>query len=167
MSVPRLPVFLAGATAIPTSLAVAAVVAQLLRPISVDVPIEPGGLNGWGMRWGVLLAVFLATAATLGDRRLASPAQVIRMLALSVALLLGMAAVAVLLSVVAARLGLVGQSWGVSSRSGYAARVATVTSLELLGLPVALWASVDLFRRRGIRPPPLPRTPHPDAAGPG
>jgi len=154
MSVPRLPVFLAGATAIPTSLAVAAVVAQLLRPISVDVPIEPGDLNGWGMRWGVLLAVFLATAAAGGDRRLASPARVIRMLALSVALLLGIAAVAVLLTVVAARLGLVGHSWGVSSRSGYAARIATVSSLELLGLPVALGAAVALVRLRGIRLPP-------------
>lgn len=167
MSVPRLAVFLAGATALPTGLAVAAVVAQLLRPISVDVPIEPGSLNGWGMRWGVLLAVFLTTAATLDDRRLASPAQVIRMLALSVALLLGMAAVAVLLTVAAARLGLVGQSWGVSSRSGYAARIATVSSLELLGLPVALWAALVLVRRREIRPPRLLPSPHPGAAGPG
>jgi hypothetical protein len=89
------------------------------------------------------------------------------MLALSVALLLGMAAVAVLLSVVATRLGLVGQSWGVSSRSGYAARIATLSSHELLGLPVALWAAVVLVRRRGIKPPPLPPSPHPDAAGPG
>jgi hypothetical protein len=160
-------VFLAATAAIPTGLAVAAMVAQLLRPISVDVPIEPGDLNGWGMRWGVLLAVFLTTAATVSDRRLASSAEVIRMLALSVALLLGIAAVAVLLTVVAARLGLVGQGWGVSSRSGYAARIATVSSLEMLGLPVALWAAVALVRRRGIRPPPLPRSPHPDAAGPG
>jgi hypothetical protein len=147
-------VFLAATAAIPTGLAVAAMVAQLLRPISVDVPIEPGDLNGWGMRWGVLLAAFLTTAATVSDRRLASPAEVFRMLALAVVLLLGMAAVAVLLTVVAARLGLVGQSWGVSSRSGYAARIATLSSLELLGLPVALWAAVALVRLRGIRLPP-------------
>ena len=65
---------LAGAAGIPVALFTSLVVVRLVRHFSVDMPIEPGEFSGWGVHWGLLLAILLTSAATWGERRPASAA---------------------------------------------------------------------------------------------
>ncbi|MFN9990933.1 MAG: hypothetical protein ACK549_11900 [Cyanobacteriota bacterium] len=61
------PLLAAAALGWGAALAVAALLAAVLAPISVDQPIYGRELVGWGMRWGAVLAVALASGAMLGS----------------------------------------------------------------------------------------------------
>ncbi len=133
----------------------ATVLGGLLAPFSVDLPIRPLDLLGWGCRWGLLLGSLAAAGAVAGPRRPAPPGRVLAVVALALAVLLGLAGLAGVGAVAAQRLGLLGRQWQVPSRSGYALRLGGTTAAEALGLPLALAAGALLHG--GRRPVPLGR----------
>ena len=124
----------------------------LLAPINPDQPISGADLGDWAWRWGWLLAVLLAAAASLGPAPVAAPALVARQVGWAVVMLVGLASVAGLLAVVAIRLHQWGRDWGLPSPSGYGARLAAAGAAEVLGLPVAWLLALRLWRRRQPRP---------------
>ncbi|MCS5692267.1 hypothetical protein NZK33_09755 [Cyanobium sp. FGCU-6] len=127
----------------------------LLAPFSIDQPIRPVDLLGWGCRWGALLGALAAAGAVAGPRRPASPERVLLVVALALALLVGLALLGGAGMVAGQRLGLVGRHWQLPSRSGHALRLGVTTAAEVLGLPLALTAAAVLH---GARPPvPLGR----------
>ena len=124
----------------------------LLAPINVDQPITVADLGDWAWRWGWLLAVLLAAAASLGPAPVAAPSLVARQAGWALVVLVALASVAGLLAVVAVRLHLWGRDWGLPSRSGYGARLAAVGAAEVLGLPLAWLLALRLWRRRQPKP---------------
>jgi hypothetical protein len=134
------------------ALAVAAGLAAVLAPISVDQPIDGRQMLGWGLRWGGLMAVAMASGAALADPVPASGGRSARVVAITALSVLLLSLLAGALAVVAVRLGLWGHDWGLPSRSGYAARLATLQAAELLGPPAAGAGGWALFRQR--RSPP-------------
>ena len=120
----------------------------ILRPVSVDQPIGPEHLLGWGQRWGLLLGSVLTMASVIGSRPLPSLKSLFvhvttaLMMLISGALLLGLITIAI------QRLGWYGESWDVPSRAGYALRLGTVTAIEWLGPVVAAAAAAGIWRDR-------------------
>ena len=144
---------LAGAAGIPVAMVTSLVVFRLVRHFSVDMPIEPGEFSGWGVRWGLLLAILLTSAASWGERRPASPHQLLVSQGLAALLLLALLVLAACLTTTAVNLGLLGQGWTLSSRSGMAVRLAAEIGLYWLGLPVAVGVGLRLLalRRPALR----------------
>ena len=134
------------------SLAVGALLATFLTPLSVDQPIGVETLANWGRRWAVVMAVAMATGATLGGHPPASLRRTALVVGLTAVLVLVLSLGAGALAICAVRLQLWGQAWGVPSRSGYAARVAVLTGAELMGLPSAFGGGWWLFRGRSLGP---------------
>lgn len=130
------------------SLAVGALLATGLTPLSVDQPVGADTLAGWQRRWAVLMGVAMATGATLGGHPPATLRRTAQLVWLSAAGVLGLCLVAGVLAVCAVRLQLWGQEWGIPSRSGYAARLAVLAAAELGGLPSALVGGWWLWRGR-------------------
>lgn len=149
----RLPLLMAGAAGFPVALATSSVVARMVRHYSVDMPIEPTEFSGWGLRWGLLLAILLTSAATWGERRPASPRQLLVSQGLAALLLLALLVLAAFMATIAVRLGLLGQGWTVSSRSGMAVRLVAEIGLQWLGLPVAVGGA---WRLQALRRPASP-----------
>lgn len=135
-------------TALPAALGTALLVGWVLQPRSLDRPISPQELLGWGWRWGLLLTVALGAAASLGPRRPAEAHRVLRAVAAAVALQLGLTALAALLALLAQKLGWVGLDWRVSSRRGLLLRMVGESGLQAFGLPVAAAAGLMLWRSR-------------------
>ena len=130
----------------------ALVMVLLLAPISLDQPISSADLGDWAWRWGWLLAVLLAAAASLGPAPVAAPALVARQAGWALVVLVVVASVAGLLALVAVRLQLWGRGWGLPSPSRYGARLAAAGAAEVLGLPLAWLSAWRLWRRRQTRP---------------
>ncbi|MFN9871612.1 MAG: hypothetical protein ACK55E_09270 [Cyanobacteriota bacterium] len=127
----------------------------LLAPFSIDQPIRPLDLLGWGCRWGALLGALAAAGAVAGARRPAPPGRVLAVVALALTALVGLAALGGVGAVAAQRLGLLGRHWQLPSPSGHALRLGATTAAEVLGLPLALAAGAVLHGAR--RPVPLGR----------
>jgi len=144
----RVAVLGAGAT-LAAALGLAFLLGCLLGPISIDQPLDPGYLMGWGWRWGLLLAASLATGSAVGQRRPAPLRQLLRLLASTLALVLLVTVLSALLAVILQRLGVFGGSWTLASRAGYAARLGAERALEVLILPSALGAAGLLWWQRG------------------
>ena len=145
----RLRVAVVGAGAsLAAALGLAFLLGCLLGPISIDQPLDPGYLLGWGWRWGLLLAASLATAAAVGARRPAPLHQLFRLLASTLALVLLVTVLSALLAVILQRLCVFGGSWTLASRAGYAARLGAETALEVLLLPSAFGAAGLLWWQR-------------------
>jgi hypothetical protein len=139
---------LAGAAGFTGALLVAALLGRLLAWISVDQPLDPHALLPWGLRWGGVLAVALASGAALGVRPPATARASVGVMARLAVLVVVLCVMAMGLAVVASRLGLWGQGWALSSRAAYAAqRVAPLTA-EGLGLPAAALGGWVLWRTR-------------------
>ncbi len=130
------------------SLAVGALMATGLTPLSVDQPMGVETLAGWERRWALVMGVAMATGATLGGPPPATLRRTAQVVGLTAAVVLGLSLVAGGLAVCAVRLQLWGQAWGVPSRSGYAARLGVLAAAELVGLPSALWGGWWLLRER-------------------
>lgn len=130
------------------SLAVGALLATGLTPLSVDQPVGADTLAGWERRWAAVMGVAMATGATLGGHPPATLRRMAQVVGLSAAGVLGLSLVAGALAVGAVRLQLWGQGWGIPSRSGYAARLAVLAAAELVGLPSALVGGWWLLRGR-------------------
>ncbi|MFO0031953.1 MAG: hypothetical protein ACK54Z_06800 [Cyanobacteriota bacterium] len=142
------PLLAAAALGWGAALAVAALLAAGLAPISVDQPIYGRELVGWGMRWGAVLAVALASGAMLGPSPPASLRRLLLVVGAAALVLVGLSLLAAALGVLAVRLQLWGQAWELPSRSGQAARLAALMAIELLGLPCATGAGWLLLRQR-------------------
>ena len=138
----------AGAAALLASQLVALLLIQLLARVSVDQPLESRELLDWGWRWGGVLAVALASGAGLGRRPPAGPRSSARVAATIAALTFLICLVAMGLAVVAVRLGLWGQGWGLPSRSTYAAQIAALFAAQWSGLPGAALGAWLLWRGR-------------------
>jgi hypothetical protein len=130
------------------SLAVGALLATCLTPLSVDQPMGVETLAGWGRRWAVVMGVAIAMGATLGGPPPATLRRTAQVVGLTAAVVLGLSLVAGGLAVCALRLQMWGQAWGVPSRPGYAARLGVLAAAELVGLPSALWGGWCLLRER-------------------
>lgn len=146
---PRLRSALAGAAAgLAGALLVAALLALLLAPLSLDQPLEPGELLGWGLRWGGVMAVALGAGAAAGPAPPAPPRGAVRVMALTaagvVALCLGGAGLAGL----AVRTGWWASTWELPHRSGHAARLVVLRGAWISGLPAAALAAWTLARQR-------------------
>lgn len=137
------------------SLAVGALLSTFLTPVSVDQPMGVETLAGWGRRWAVVMGVAMVTGSTIGGRPPSSLRRVAHVVGLTAAVVLGLSLLAGGLAVCAVRLQLWGLTWGVPSRSGYAARLGVLTAAELVGLPSAFWAGWWLLRDRRGRAPGL------------
>ena len=122
--------------------------ALLLAPINPDQPITATDLGDWAWRWGRVLAVLLAAAASFGPVPVAAPALVARQAGWAFVVLVALAALAGLLGLGAVRLHLWGRDWGLPSSAGYGARLAAAGAAEVLGLPVAWLMALRLWRRR-------------------
>lgn len=142
------PLLVAAALGWGAALAVAALLAAVLAPISVDQPIDGRELVGWGMRWGAVLAVALASGAVLGPPPPASLRRLLMGVGAAALVLVGLTLLAAALAILAVRLQLWGQAWEVPSRSGHAARLAALMAMEILGLPCAAGAGWRLLRQR-------------------
>lgn len=130
------------------ALAVATLLAAVLAPISVDQPIDGRELEGWGMRWGAVLVVAMATGAVLGPPPPADLRRLLIVMGAAALVLVGLTLLAAALAILAVRLQLWGQAWELPSRSGHAARLAALMAMEILGLPCAAGAGWVLFRQR-------------------
>lgn len=141
-------VFWAASLGWSSALAVAALLTACLVPISVDQPLEGPAMLGWGMRWGAVLAVAMASGATLGPAPPARARRIGTVVAFTALLLLGLSLLAAALAILAVRLRLWGQAWDLPSRSGYAARLAALATAQILGLPCAAGGAWLLLRQR-------------------
>lgn len=128
--------------------AVAALLAACLAPISVDQPIDGQETAGWGLRWGAVLAVAMASGAVLGPPPPAGLRRILAVVVFTAVLVLGLTLLVAALAILAVRLHLWGQAWELPSRAGYAARVAALAAVEILGPPCAAVGGWRLFRRR-------------------
>lgn len=126
--------------------------ALLLTPISLDQPITAADLGDWAWRWGRLLAVLLAAAASVGPAPVATPTLLARQAGWALVVLVALAALAGLLALGAVRLHLWGRGWGLASPAGYGARLAAAGAAEVLGVPVAWLMALRLWRRRQSKP---------------
>jgi len=129
-------------------LTAATVLGGFLAPFSIDQPIRPVDLLGWGCRWGALVGALAAAGALAGPRRPASTERVLVVVALALALLVALALLGGAGMVAGQRLGLVRRAWQVPSRSGYALRLGATSTAEVLGLPLALAAAAALHGSR-------------------
>jgi hypothetical protein len=129
----------------------AAFLALLITPLSRDQPIAAAALGDWAWRWGLVMAVLLAAAASLGRAPVASPALVARQAGWAVGVLLVLALLAAVLALVAVRLHLWGGGWELQAPAAYGARLAAVAAAEALGLPLAWLMALGLWRQRQIQ----------------
>ena len=129
----------------------AAFLALLIAPLSRDQPLGAAALGEWAWRWGLVLAVLLAAAASLGRAPLASPALVALQAGWAVGLLLALALLAAVLALVAVRLHLWGRGWELQAPAAYGARLAACAAAEALGLPLAWWMAQGLWRQRQVK----------------
>lgn len=139
---------LAGALAFLGAWLVAFALASAVARLSVDQPLQAEALLEWGGRWAWLLAVAMASGAALGARPAASWLQSLRCNLQILLLLLGSVLAAMALAIVLVRLGLWGQDWGLSARSGHGAGIAAESMAWWLGPPSAALGGWMLFRAR-------------------
>ncbi|MFN9624508.1 MAG: hypothetical protein ACK587_17010 [Cyanobacteriota bacterium] len=130
------------------ALLVAGLLALVLAPLSVDQPLEPEELLGWGTRWGGVMAVALGAGAALGPTPPAGPRGTLRVMALTAAGVLALCLGAAALAVLAVRLGWWARDWQIPHRSGHAARLVALRGAWLSGLPAAALAGWSLVRQR-------------------
>ena len=140
----------AAALATGGALLVAAVLGACLGPISVDQPIQARELLGWGSRWAGVMAVALASGAALGASPPASPRVAARVMTITALVVLALCLGAAGLAILAVRLGLWGQDWGLPNRSGHAARLAALQAAQFSGLPAAALGGWGLARQRSV-----------------
>jgi hypothetical protein len=129
----------------------AAFLALLIAPLSRDQPLGAAALGEWAWRWGRVLAVLLAAAASLGRAPVASPSLVARQAGWTVGVLLALALLAAVLALVAVRLHLWGRGWELQAPAAYGARLAASAAAEALGLPLAWWMALGLWRQRQLK----------------
>ena len=89
----------------------AAFLALLIAPLSRDQPLGAAALGEWAWRWGRVLAVLLAAAASVGRAPVASPSLVARQAGWTVGVLLALALLAAVLALVAVRLARDDTGW--------------------------------------------------------
>jgi hypothetical protein len=138
----------AAAVGLAGALLVAALLALVLGQISLDQPLEPGELLGWGLRWGGVMAVAFGAGAAVGPAPPADPRVALRVMALTAAGVLALCLGAAGLAVLAVRLGWWASDWELPHRSGHAARLVAVRGVWISGLPAAALAGWALARRR-------------------
>lgn len=141
-------VLAAGLLGIAGALLVSGLLAAALGPISVDQPLEAREILDWGCRWAAVMAVALASGAAAGEAPPAGPRAAGRVMAITAGGVLALALGAAGLSILAVRLGLWGQDWGLPHRSGHAARLAALQVARISGLPAAALSAWWLVRQR-------------------
>lgn len=139
---------LAAALGCLAALVVATLLAAGVGPMSVDQPLQLREVVGWGARWGALLAVTMGSAAALGAPPPAPLRSIARTLLLTALVPLLLSGGAAALAILAVRLHLWGQHWGLPSRSGHAARLASLTMAEITGWPSAVLGAWWLYCQR-------------------